>query len=224
MRLLVVEDFSLLRDSLVLGLRDAGYAVDEARDGATGKRMALTIAYDLVVLDIMLPGVDGLTILQALRQTGSTASVLLLTARDAPADRVRGLDMGADDYLVKPFEFGEFMARVRALLRRRYDQKSPVMKIGDLAIDTAARRVSRGEATIDLTAREYSLLSYMAMRRGEVITRTDIWEHVYDENANAQSNVVDVFIGHLRRKIERNNSPRLIHTRRGLGYVLEELA
>ncbi len=168
----------------------------------------------------MLPQVDGLTVLQTLRREGSSSHILILTARDTTADRIKGLNMGADDYLVKPFVFEELLARVNALVRRKYEAKNPVLKIADMEVDTLARTVTRAGRQIDLTAREYALLEFLAMRAGQLVTRTDVWEHVYEFRSEARSNVVDVFIGHLRRKIEGPGLSRLIHTRRGQGYVL----
>jgi DNA-binding response OmpR family regulator len=168
----------------------------------------------------MLPKVDGLTILKKLRSGGSMAHVLILTARDTCEDRVKGLNLGADDYLVKPFAFEELLARVRALVRRKYGNKSPVIRIEDLQIDTTDRVVNRGGERIELSSREFALLELLASRAGKLVTRADIWEHLYDFESAADSNVVDVFIGHLRRKIEREGLPRLIHTRRGHGYML----
>lgn len=220
MRILIVEDFEILRESIAQGLTEAGYTVDTAADGETGLWHAESNDYDVIILDLMLPRMDGLTLLKKLRAKKSPTHVLILTAKDTSADRVKGLDTGADDYLVKPFVFAELLARVRALIRRRYDVKSPVIRIADLEIDTAARSARRGGQSVDLSAREYSLLEYLAHRTGQVVTRTEIWDHVYDFNSTAESNVVDVFIGHLRRKIERPELPRLIHTRRGLGYLL----
>lgn len=222
MKVLVVEDFQLLRDSIAQGLREAGFAVDTAADGEQGLWRATSSDFDVIVLDLMLPGMDGMTILQRLRKLGKAACVLILTAKDTPADRVRGLDGGADDYLIKPFAFAELLARVKALVRRKYDVKSPVIKVADLELDTTRRTVRRGGETIDLSSREYAMLHLLAMQAGKVVTRTDIWEHVYEFDSNADSNVVDVFIAHLRRKIEREGLPRLIHTRRGHGYVLGE--
>ena len=222
MRVLVVEDYDVLRDSITQGLQEAGFAVDAAADGEDGLWHAESNDYDVVVLDLMLPKLDGLTLLKRLRARGNRTHVLILTAKDTPADRVRGLDSGADDYLVKPFVFAELLSRVRALVRRRYDAKSPVLRVGDMEIDTTARAVRRGGRTVELSAREYALLELLAMRAGQVVTRTDIWEHLYDANAETSSNVVDVFIGHLRRKVERPGLPPLIHTRRGQGYVLGE--
>ena len=222
MRVLVVEDFELLRDSIVQGLAEAGFAVDAAGDGEQGLWHATNCEYDVIVLDLMLPGLDGISLLEKLRANNRRTSVIVLTAKDTTEDRVKGLDAGADDYLVKPFVFSELLARIRALVRRKYDAKSPTVNIGDLQIDTAARVVRRGGKRIDLSAREYALLELLAMRTGQVVTRTDIWEHVYSFNSAAESNVVDVFIAHLRRKLEAPGQARLIHTRRGQGYVLEE--
>jgi DNA-binding response OmpR family regulator len=223
MRVLLIEDYDLLRQSLEQGLREEGYAVDAARDGETGLWHARSGQYDVIVLDLMLPRIDGLSILKTLREENSPSLVLILTAKDSTGDRIKGLDAGADDYLVKPFELGELLARVRALVRRKYDAKSPVIQIGVLKIDTTARQVSRGGERVDLSAREYALLEFMAHRVGQVVTRTEIWDHVYDDASTAESNVVDVFIGHLRKKIERDGQPRLIHTRRGIGYQLGEV-
>ena len=222
MRILVVDDFEVLRDSIAQGLREAGFTVDTASDGESGLWHAQSNDYDVIVLDLMLPRIDGLTILKRLRAKQNNTHVLILTAKDTSADRVKGLDSGADDYLVKPFVFAELLARVRALVRRRYDTKSPRIRIADMEIDTATRCVRRAGEKMELSAREYSLLEFLAHRAGHVVTRTEIWEHVYDFNSTAESNVVDVFIGHLRKKIERPNLPRLIHTRRGHGYMLGE--
>lgn len=224
MRILVVEDYLPLRKSLAQGLQEAGFAVDATGDGKEGLWYAQSAQYDVVVLDIMLPGLDGLTLLSRLRAAGSQANVLLLTAKDTVDDKIRGLNCGADDYLVKPFSFDELLARIQALIRRKYDNRSPLIRVADLEIDAVRRQVTRCGEAIELTAREYALLEYLARRAGALVTRTDIWEHVYDFNDSAQSNVVDVYIGYLRRKIERPGSPRLIHTRRGQGYVLGETA
>ena len=220
MRLLLVEDDRPLREALRQGLEEAGFAVDASADGEEGLWYARSNAYDVIVLDLMLPGIDGLTILSRLRREGSAVPILILTARDTVADRVRGLDLGADDYLVKPFAFAELLARVRAMVRRGYDHKDPVIRVEDLEIDTAGRTVRRGERRIDLSAREYALLEFLAVRTGQVVSRTDIWEHIYDFHSDPESNVVDVYIGHLRRKIERPGLSKLIHTRRGQGYLL----
>ena len=220
MRVLVVEDYAPLRKALVKGLREAGFAVDVAGDGQEGLWHAQSGEHDLVILDLMLPKMDGLTILERLRTSGSRTHVLILTAKDAVEDRVKGLNLGADDYLVKPFAFEELLARVQALIRRRYDAKDPVVRVEDLEIDTVARVAHRAGGRIELTAREYALLEFLALRAGQVVTRTDIWEHVYEFDSSAQSNVVDVYVGYLRKKIERPGLHKLIHTRRGHGYVL----
>ncbi|HEY1921918.1 MAG TPA: response regulator transcription factor [Tepidisphaeraceae bacterium] len=222
MRLLVVEDFQPLRDSLVQGFREAGYAVDEAPDGQAALWHARNGEHDVIVLDIMLPKLDGLSVLKQLREKNSPSLVLLLTAKDTPEDKINGLELGADDYLVKPFLFAELLARVRALVRRKYDTKSTILRIADLEVDTSRRNVRRGGKPIDLSGREYALLEYLAHNTDRIVSRTDIWQHVYDFNASPESNVVDVYIGLLRKKIEREGEPRLIHTRRGQGYLLAE--
>jgi DNA-binding response OmpR family regulator len=220
MRVLVVEDFVPLRRSLCQGLRESGYAVDEAADGEEGLALAESAPYDAIVLDLMLPKLDGLTLLERLRRTGHSAGVVVLTARDGV--RVRGLDLGADDYLVKPFAFEELLARVRAVIRRRYRSSQATIRVDDLEIDLGARRVTRAGKPVFLSAREYSLLEYLATRRGQVVTRAEIWDHVYDFASEPSSNVVDVYIGYLRRKLDDGDRPPLILTRRGLGYVLGE--
>jgi len=220
MRLLVIEDYRPLQQSLKKGLREAGFAVDITGDGQEGLWYALSNDYDVIILDLMLPGIDGLKILKELRSKGRQSHVLILTAKDTLQDRITGLDHGADDYLVKPFEFRELLARVRALLRRSYRKKNPQIKIKDLRIDLTTQKVWRGRMELELTPREYALLEYLAMRAGEPVSRTDIWEHVYEFNSAASSNVVDVYIGYLRKKIERTGKPPLIHTIRGRGYLL----
>ena len=220
MRLLVIEDYRPLQQSLTKGLREAGFAVDTTRDGQEGLWYATGSEYDVIILDLMLPGMNGLEILKKIRTQGRKSHVLILTAKDTVEDRVAGLDLGADDYLVKPFAFEELLARIRALLRRRYLEKNPRIKIKDLLIDLTAQRAWRGRKEIQLTPREYALLEYLAMRVGQTVSRTDIWEHLYEFNSSASSNVVDVYIGYLRRKIERPDKPSLIHTVRGRGYVL----
>lgn len=222
MAILVIEDYEPLRKSLTKGLREAGFAVDSAGDGEEGLWQAQSGEYDVIVLDLMLPKLDGLSILRKLREEGSAVHILILTAKDMLHDRVRGLNLGADDYLVKPFAFDELLARVRALLRRKYESKSPVMSVGDIEIDTRTRSVCREGRTIELSAREYAILEYLALRAGQVVSRTEIWNNVYDWAAQVNSNVVDVYIGHLRRKLEEGGMPRLIHTRRGMGYVFGE--
>jgi len=220
MRLLVAEDHPNLARSIASGLRDEGYAVDLTFDGEEALHMATVNPYDGIVLDIMLPQRDGFSIIQSLRRKGSKVPVLCLTARDAVDDRVRGLDLGADDYLVKPFAFEELIARVRAMIRRGHQQSSSVIAVGDLEVDTAKKCARRGGRNIDLSAREYSLLEYLAHRQGQVVSRTQIWEHLYDEHDEASSNVVDVYIGYLRNKIDKDFPAKLIHTKRGQGYML----
>ncbi|MEZ6061586.1 MAG: response regulator transcription factor [Planctomycetaceae bacterium] len=222
MRVLVVEDYRPVREAVVQGLTEAGFAVDAAPDGREGLWYATKNPYDVIVLDLMLPEVSGMEVLRSLRQSGSEACVLLLTARDAVEDRVEGLNAGADDYLIKPFAFEELLARVQVLFRRRYDRPDPVLRVEDLEINTATQQVSRAGINISLTRREYSLLVFLAMRAGQVVSRTDIWENVYEFESDAHSNVIDVYIRYLRKKIERPDWKPLIHTRRGFGYVLGE--
>lgn len=221
MKLLVVEDYPPLRRSLVQGLVEAGYAVDSTADGRESLDMLEATAYDVVVLDVMLPSLDGFEVVRRLRRNHHSAHILLLTARDQVADRVEGLSLGADDYLVKPFAFAELLARVQALVRRKYDQKSPCIVVADLEVDTVARAVRREGQFITLSAREYAILEYLARRAGQVVSRDAIWEHVYDFAAEPNSNVIDVYMVHLRRKLEAGGRPRLLQTRRGFGYVLE---
>ncbi len=220
-KVLVIEDYPPVLKSITMGLSEEGFAVTPATNGADGLELALEGDFDLIVLDLMLPRIDGLTILQRLRDEGRTVHVLILTARDTLDDRVHGLDLGADDYLVKPFEFEELLARVRALLRRKNGDKTAVIRVADLEINTSARTAKRAGRQIDLTAREYTLLEFLATRTGRVVTRTQVWEQLYDFAEEINSNVVDVYIGYLRKKLEQHGGPRLIHTRRGMGYVLE---
>ncbi|HEY5923204.1 MAG TPA: response regulator transcription factor [Kofleriaceae bacterium] len=222
MRALVVEDYAVLRESLAKGLRDSGYAVDATGEGGEGLWYAENHPYDVIVLDLMLPGLGGLELLKKLRTSGNTTPVLVLTARDAIDDRVAGLDLGADDYMVKPFAFEELLARLRALVRRRYAQVDPIVRVLDLEIDTRARRVRRAGHIVALSAREYALLEYLAHRVGDIVSRTELWDHAYDEAAEANSNVLDVHISHLRRKIDDGHAKKLIHTKRGQGYVFGE--
>jgi DNA-binding response OmpR family regulator len=219
MRALLVEDYTPMRTAIREGLVENGFAVDIAADGEEGLWYARANPYDVIVLDIMLPRRSGLEVLSALRTDGNRVAVLLLTARDTVDDRVTGLDAGADDYLIKPFAFVELLARVRALVRRAYAAPDPTIRVGDLSVDTSRRVVRRGDQIIALSAREYALLEYLALRASQIVTRTEIWEHVYDFHSEAQSNVVDVYVGYLRKKL---GSPQLIHTRRGHGYVLAE--
>jgi heavy metal response regulator len=219
-RILVVEDEARVRSFVRRGFAEAGMAVDVAADGDEALERALSTDYDAIVLDLGLPGRDGLEVLRELRARGCAAPVLILTARDAVEDRVRGLDGGADDYLVKPFAFAELLARVRALLRRGTPQ-TRVIRVGDLRIDVAARKAERAGRPLDLTAKEFALLEYLARHAGEVVTRTMIAEHVWSLDFDTFSNVIDVYIRYLRRKIDDPFETKLIQTRRGVGYVLQ---
>lgn len=221
MRLLVVEDDPSMNLSLRQGLTESGYAVDAVLSGLDGLDYALACDYDLIILDVMLPGLDGLEVLARLRQESDRTPVLLLTARDTVGDRVAGLDTGADDYLVKPFDFDELLARVRALLRRPPLQHGPVLQVGDLTMDTVKRTVSCGGEPISLRQREYAVLEYLMRNPGQVLSRNQIGEHVWNLDFYAESNVVDVYIGYLRRKIDTPDRMPLIHTVRGAGYRLE---
>jgi len=222
MRVLVIEDYRPLRESVVQGLSEDGFAVDATGDGEEGLWYARSGEYDVILLDLMLPKLSGLAILRSLREGGNPAHVLILTAKDALEDRLRGLNLGADDYLVKPFSLEELLARVRALVRRKYETKSPVIRVAGLEIDTVARCVRRGGQPIELTAREYAIIEYLAHRAGQTVARATIWEHIYDFAAEPNSNVIDVYIGRLRKKLREGGHPDPIHTRRGLGYVLGE--
>lgn len=223
MRLLLVEDSRILRESICEGLRRLGFAVDTSADGEEGLWLAESNSYDVIILDLLLPKLDGLSLLRRLRQQGRKEHVLILTAKDAVPDRIAGLDAGADDYLPKPFEFDELVARIRALMRRSHDSKSPVLEVGHgLSIDTVARVAHHGgqPLAVPLTAREYALLELLALNAGKIISRTEIEQKIYDERAEPMSNVVDVAICTLRRKIDVNGQPSLIVTRRGMGYML----
>ena len=218
MKILVVEDEPGISGFLRQGLSEAGYAVDVALDGEEGMAFASVSEYDAMVLDIMLPLMDGLTLLRKLRDQNNTTPVLMLTARDTLDDRVRGLDVGADDYLVKPFAFPELLARIRALLRRPPLQLDTLLQVGDLELDVARREVTRGGSSVDLSPREFSLLEYLMRRPGQVLTRTQIAEHIWNFDYYGGSNVVDVYIGYIRRKIAGGNGEGLIQTVRGVGY------
>ena len=215
MRLLVIEDDPALQRTLAAALREEGYAVDVASDGADGLFKAQQNTYDAILLDVMLPKLDGWGVLAALRPACRTP-VLMLTARDAVPDRIKGLNAGADDYLTKPFDIDELLARLRALIRRSAGQTHPTLTIGDLVLDTAARRACVAGAEVVLTAREYSLLEYLALHRGEVVSRTTLYEHLFDEDDDSLSNLLDVHVSNLRKKLGHD----LIVTRRGLGYCI----
>lgn len=220
MRVLLIEDHKPLVRALKRGLEEEGFAVDVAYDGEEGGFKAKGAEYDVIVLDLMLPKVDGLSLLQKWRQRGLKTHVLVLTARSGIGDKVRGLDLGADDYLTKPFELEELMARLRALIRRGHQVKDPKIRIQDLEIDTAARTVQRSGQRIHLTPKEYALLEFLAYHRGEVVSRSMIWEHLYNEEDESTSNVVDVYIRYLRTKIDKGFDPPLILTKWGEGYLL----
>ena len=217
MRILVVEDEPRLLLNLAKSLREEGYAVDTAPDGEDGVFKAETYDYDAIVLDVMLPKLDGWELLARLRKTKQTP-VLMLTARDTRNDRIKGLDTGADDYLVKPFDLGELLARIRALIRRSANKTSNKIEIGDVTLDTRARSVARGGNPATLTAREFAILEYLALHRGEVISRTELFEHLFDENDDTLSNLLDVHIFSIRKKLGAD----LIATRRGQGYCIEK--
>jgi two-component system, OmpR family, response regulator len=219
-RVLIVEDNRTLVRALRQLLEEEGYAVDLAYDGEEGQYKAEGTHYDAIILDLMLPKIDGLALLKHLRGKGVTSHILVLTAKGTLEDKVKGLDTGADDYLTKPFELDELLARLRALIRRGHRVKTPLLRAFDLEIDTAAHTVKRAGTPIHLTPREYSLLQFLAFHRGKVVTRTMIWEHLYDEYDENTSNVVDVYIRYLRNKIDKGYDPALILTRWGEGYML----
>lgn len=222
MRILVVEDEKDLARIIRQGLEEDGYAVDVAHDGEEGLYMAEHFPLDAIVLDITIPVMDGLTLLGKIRKKGNMTPVILLTARDSILDKIKGLDAGADDYLTKPFVFGELLARVRSLLRRKATVKEAVVRIADLEINTASHAVRRAGKPIALSAREYALLEYLAYRKNSVVTRTEIVEHIYNEDAEMDSNVVDVYINYLRNKVDKDFGKKLIQTVRGAGYMLKE--
>jgi two-component system OmpR family response regulator len=220
-RLLVVEDDAKLARALGRGLRHEGYAVDVVGDGDAAVMQAAVWEYDAIVLDVMLPVRDGLEVCRALRERDCWAPVLMLTARGQVSDRIRGLDVGADDYLVKPFDFGELLARLRALVRRAPPERPARLKVGDLVVDPATHEVTRAGTPVALTAREFAVLEFLARNAGEAITRTRLLDHVWDENFMGSTNIVDVYVGYLRRKLEQPFDRPLIRTIRGVGYALE---
>jgi DNA-binding response OmpR family regulator len=223
MRVLVVEDERKVASFIRQGLQEEGYAVELASDGEEALDLILQgPPYDLIVLDVMLPRRDGFGVVRAVRERGLETPVLLLTARDSVGDRVSGLDLGADDYLTKPFAFDEFLARVRALLRRGQGQRAPLLRLGTLSLDPATRRVVRANRRIDLTAREYALLECFMRNVGRVLSRSQLAERVWGLDFDPGSNVVDVYVGYLRRKIDGPGDARLLHTLRGAGYVMKE--
>ncbi len=222
MRILIVEDDAALRKVLNKRIKEEGYAVDSYGDGIAALEYARAAEYDAMVLDVMLPGMDGFALLRSLRADGFGGGVLMLTARDTVEDRVAGLDLGADDYLTKPFAFQELSARLRALLRKSVQGRSPVLAVGELQMDTVRHSVNCGERQISLTAKEYALLEYLMRNAGQVLTRDQIYSHVWDYGSSFETNLVDAYIGYLRNKIDRGRDVKYLHTVRGFGYVLRE--
>jgi len=220
MRILIVEDEKKVASFIKKGLEEEHYAVDNAYDGESGLYMTEVNEYDLVVLDLMIPKIDGLEVLKRIRANRNNVPILVLTAKDSVEDIVRGLDAGCDDYLTKPFEFLEFLARIRALLRREKIDKEPILKIADLTLSLVTHKVMRGGKEIDLTAKEYSLLEYFMRNPDKILTRTMISEHVWDYHFDSMTNLVDVYVNYLRKKIDRGFELKLIHTVRGVGYLL----
>jgi two-component system copper resistance phosphate regulon response regulator CusR len=222
MRLLLVEDEKKVADFVARGLRAERFAVDIAHDGITGWEMASETDYDLVILDLMLPGLDGTELLRRLRRQGRNAAVLVLTARDGTNDKVQNFEAGADDYLTKPFAFAELLVRVKALLRRPPTSRVHSLRVGDLEIDRLAQQVKRAGKRLELTAKEYALLEYLAANAGRVLSRTMIVEHVWDESFESLTNIVDVYVRHLRAKVDDPFPTKLIHTARGVGYSISD--
>jgi DNA-binding response OmpR family regulator len=220
MRILLVEDEPSAAKILAKGLREHGYAVDVSGDGIDASYKTSINEYDLVILDVMLPRKDGFQLCNELRTTGAEMPILMLTARDAVEDRITGLDCGADDYLTKPFDYRELLARIRALLRRRPTKHVEDIEIDDMKIHVASRSVTRSGASVQLTPKEFALLEYLAQRAGELVTRAEISEHVWDESFDPFSNLIEVYVQRLRRRIDAGHANRLIHTRRGEGYIL----
>jgi len=222
MRLLVIEDDRTIASFLVKGLQEAGFAVDHAEDGRKGLALALTESYDAAVVDVMLPGLDGLSLIEELRRQKVRTPVLILSAKRSVDDRVRGLQAGGDDYLVKPFAFSELLARVQALIRRSTGEPQPTrLVVGDLVLDLISRRVERAGTAVELRRREFTLLEYLMRNAGRVVSKTMIMEHVWNYSFDPRTNVVDVLVFRLREKIDRGFEPKLIHTVRGIGYVLK---
>lgn len=221
MRYLIVEDDDALADSLARGLREESHAVDVAGDGERGEQMARLHPYDAIVLDVMLPGQGGFALARALRRRGSHVPILFLTARDAVQDRIDGLDSGGDDYLTKPFDFGELLARLRALTRRRGELLAPELVVGDLVIDTTRHVVRRGAREISLTTKEFTFLHHLARHAGRVVSRAELMEHVWEDKSNAYSNIIDVYASRLRRKVDEGEAHPLVVTLRGAGFMLD---
>ena len=223
MRILIVEDEKKIADFIKRGLKEEGYAVDTANDGENGLFLAKTNDYDLILLDLMLPKIDGITVCKTLRESKILAPIIMLTAKDAVKDKVTGLDAGADDYLTKPFAFEELLARIRAILRKKGEQEQAVkLQVGDLSIDLATHKVRRAGKEIELTSKEFALLEYFMRNAGKVVTRTMISEHVWDIDFDTFTNVIDVYVNYLRNKIDSGTKKKLIQTVRGRGYLLKE--
>jgi len=222
MRIILIEDEKQLARIVKKGLEEASYSVDVAYNGEEGLYMAEHFPADVIILDIMLPVIDGLSLLSIIRKKGVKTPVILLTAKDTISDKIKGLDTGADDYLTKPFEFNELLARIRSLLRRKGDIKEAVIRIGDMEINTASREVKRAGRAIPLSTKEYTILEYLSYKKNTVVTRTDLTEHIYDESFDTDSNIIDVYINYLRNKIDSGFKNKLIHTIRGAGYILKE--
>ena len=222
MKVLLAEDDQRIANFIIKGLRENAYAVDAAADGEDALYQAAINTYDVIILDVMMPVKDGFAVCRELRESGVKTPVLMLTARDAIDDKISGLDYGADDYLTKPFEFGELLARLRALLRRSGEIRPPKIVIEDLEINTTAQTVRRGKNEISLTTKEYTLLEYLAREKGKVVGRAEIAEHVWDESFDAFSNLIEVYVNRLRSKMDEGYDVQLIHTRRGAGYILDD--
>jgi DNA-binding response OmpR family regulator len=221
MRILLAEDDRQLRASIMRGLREASYAVDQAATGTAALSMANANDYDVIILDILLPGKSGVVVCRELREKGNRVPLIMLTALDGVGDRITGLDAGADDYLTKPFDFGELLARLRALTRRRGEVAPAQLEVGDLSIDTLRHTVRRGDRDVELTAKEYAFLLHLARQAGRVVSRAELMAHVWDESHNAYSNIIDVYASRLRRKIDEGETDKLFLTLRGSGFVLE---
>ena len=222
MRILVIEDEVKIAQFIKRGLKEEGYAVDVANDGEQGHFMLSSNEYDAIILDLMLPKIDGLTLCRTLRKDGCQTPIIMLTAKDTVKDKVKGLDSGADDYLTKPFAFEELLARVRVLLRKKDSRVQTQLKVDDLNLDLLTHKVTRGDREIDLTVNEYALLEYMMRNAGNIVTRTMISEHVWDINFDTFTNVIDVYINYLRNKIDSSFPDKMIHTVRGKGYLLKK--